>query len=48
MPGQAELPGGDALAACARGLSFVPQERNVFAALTVKDNLELGLGHAEW
>lgn len=40
--GGSELPGGDALAACAHGLSFVPQERNVFAALTVKDNLELG------
>lgn len=40
--GGSELPGGDALAACAHGLSFVPQERNVFAALTVKDNLEIG------
>src|SRR5438477_4535468 len=40
--GDSGLPGGDALAACAHGLSFVPQERNVFAALTVKDNLELG------
>jgi branched-chain amino acid transport system ATP-binding protein len=40
--GDQPLPGGDALAACAGGLSFVPQERNVFAALTVKDNLELG------
>ena len=36
------LPGGDALAACDAGLSFVPQERNVFAALSVRDNLELG------
>ncbi len=40
--GDTELRGGDALAACACGLSFVPQERNVFAALSVKDNLELG------
>lgn len=40
--GGSELPGGDALVACAHGLSFVPQERNVFAALTVKDNLEIG------
>jgi branched-chain amino acid transport system ATP-binding protein len=36
------LPSGDALAACAGGMSFVPQERNVFASLTVRDNLELG------
>lgn len=40
--GDQELHGGDALAACAHGLSFVPQERNVFASLSVKDNLELG------
>jgi branched-chain amino acid transport system ATP-binding protein len=40
--GDSTLQGGDALAACASGLSFVPQERNVFAALSVKDNLELG------
>ena len=25
-----------------RGLSYVPQERNVFSALTVKENLEMG------
>lgn len=36
------LPGGDALNACEAGMSFVPQERNVFGALTVRDNLELG------
>lgn len=40
--GAQTLPGGDALIACDAGLSFVPQERNVFAALTVRDNLELG------
>lgn len=40
--GEEALPGGDAMAACAGGLSFVPQERNVFASLSVRDNLELG------
>jgi len=40
--GTQALPGGDALSACEAGLSFVPQERNVFAALSVRDNLELG------
>lgn len=40
--GMQTLPGGDALTACDAGLSFVPQERNVFAALSVRDNLELG------
>jgi branched-chain amino acid transport system ATP-binding protein len=40
--GTLSLPGGDALAACDAGLSFVPQERNVFAALSVRDNLQLG------
>ncbi|HTH78078.1 MAG TPA: ABC transporter ATP-binding protein [Ramlibacter sp.] len=37
-----ELPAGNAQAACTRGLSFVPQERNVFATLSVRDNLLLG------
>ena len=36
------LPPGDAHAACDRGVSFVPQERNVFAGLSVQENLEMG------
>ena len=32
----AALPPGDALAACERGVSFVPQERNVFGGLSVQ------------
>jgi ABC-type branched-subunit amino acid transport system ATPase component len=40
--GAQSLPGGDALKACDAGMSFVPQEKNVFAALTVRDNLQLG------
>ena len=36
------LPAGDAPAACRAGLGFVPQERNVFASMTVRENLELG------
>ena len=38
----AALPPGDALAACERGVSFVPQERNVFGGLSVQENLEMG------
>jgi branched-chain amino acid transport system ATP-binding protein len=38
----AALPPGDAHAACNRGVSFVPQERNVFAGLSVRENLEMG------
>lgn len=38
----AALPPGDARSACDRGLSFVPQERNVFASLSVQENLEMG------
>lgn len=33
---------GNAQMACAAGLSFVPQERNVFPTLTVRENLEMG------
>ncbi len=33
---------GDPHAACEHGLSFVPQERNVFQTLTVRENLEMG------
>ncbi|GGC75564.1 ABC transporter ATP-binding protein [Undibacterium terreum] len=33
---------GDAAAACKSGLSFVPQEKNVFQNLTVLENLEIG------
>lgn len=45
--GQVALDGrilgtGNAQDACMRGLSFVPQERNVFQSLTVKENLEMG------
>lgn len=40
--GDANLPGGNAQRAMASGLGFVPQERNVFAALTVYENLEMG------
>ena len=36
------LEPGNAQAACERGLSFVPQERNVFQSLTVRENLEMG------
>jgi ABC-type branched-subunit amino acid transport system ATPase component len=36
------LPAGDARAACERGVSFVPQERNVFGSLSVQENLEMG------
>lgn len=36
------LKPGNALAACEHGLSFVPQERNVFQSLTVRENLEMG------
>ena len=32
----------DALAACEHGVSFVPQERNVFGSLSVQENLEMG------
>ncbi|MBR1147182.1 ABC transporter ATP-binding protein [Bradyrhizobium sp. AUGA SZCCT0431] len=38
----AALPPGDALAACEHGVSFVPQERNVFGGLSVQENLEMG------
>ena len=36
------LLSGSAQEACAQGLSFVPQERNVFQSLTVRENLEMG------
>jgi len=36
------LPLGNAQLACSRGMSFVPQERNVFQNLTVRENLEMG------
>lgn len=36
------MPAGDAPTACRAGLGFVPQERNVFANMTVRENLELG------
>lgn len=36
------LPPGNAQAACKGGMSFVPQERNVFASLTIRENLEMG------
>ena len=38
----AALKPGDPHAACEHGLSFVPQERNVFQSLTVRENLEMG------
>ena len=38
----AALKLGDPHAACEHGLSFVPQERNVFQSLTVRENLEMG------
>lgn len=40
--GTRPLVGGDAQLACRSGLSFVPQERNVFAQLSVLENLEMG------
>jgi branched-chain amino acid transport system ATP-binding protein len=45
--GQVDIDGrhllpGNAQDACERGLSFVPQERNVFQSLTVRENLEMG------
>jgi len=36
------LPAGNAHAACERGVSFVPQERNVFGSLSVQENLGMG------
>jgi len=36
------LGAGNAQDACEHGMSFVPQERNVFQSLTVKENLEMG------
>jgi branched-chain amino acid transport system ATP-binding protein len=36
------LPAGNAQLAAGRGLGFVPQERNVFGALSVRENLEMG------
>ena len=36
------LPLGNAQTACGKGMSFVPQERNVFQSLTVRENLEMG------
>lgn len=36
------MPLGNAQIACSKGMSFVPQERNVFASLTVRENLEMG------
>ena len=41
VDGQRLAP-GDASCACERGVSFVPQEFNVFANLSVKENLEMG------
>jgi len=38
----AALKPGDPHVACEHGLSFVPQERNVFQSLTVRENLEMG------
>ena len=40
--GGVPLPCGDPQAIAARGVVFVPQERNVFATLTVRENLEIG------
>ncbi len=40
--GERPLPPGNAQYACAHGLSFVPQERNVFQSLTIRENLEMG------
>jgi branched-chain amino acid transport system ATP-binding protein len=39
---RAALPLGNAQMACSKGMSFVPQERNVFSSLTVRENLEMG------
>lgn len=36
------LEPGDAGDACDQGLALVPQEHNVFSALTVRENLEMG------
>ncbi|SFB77597.1 branched-chain amino acid transport system ATP-binding protein/neutral amino acid transport system ATP-binding protein [Bosea sp. CRIB-10] len=41
LQGKALQP-GNAQAACKSGMSFVPQERNVFASLTIRENLEMG------
>ena len=38
----AALPAGDPQGIAALGLSFVPQERNVFATMSVRENLEIG------
>jgi branched-chain amino acid transport system ATP-binding protein len=41
MNGRQLVP-GSAQDACEQGLSLVPQERNVFQSLTVRENLEMG------
>jgi branched-chain amino acid transport system ATP-binding protein/neutral amino acid transport system ATP-binding protein len=38
----AEIHGLDARAIAARGVAFVPQEQNIFASLSVHENLEMG------
>lgn len=40
--GDASVRPGDSLSAIAAGLGFVPQEANVFASMSVRENLELG------
>lgn len=40
--GEYTMAAGDAQLACRSGMSFVPQERNVFGNLTVMENLEMG------
>ncbi len=41
MLGGTDVSGLDALGRSRRGIGFVPQERNVFATMTVADNLEI-------
>jgi len=38
----AEIAGAEPFRACRAGLGYVPEERRVFAALTVEENLEVG------
>jgi ABC-type branched-subunit amino acid transport system ATPase component len=40
--GQTTLPSGDPQGIARAGVGFVPQEKNVFATMTVRENLELG------
>src|SRR6201991_2685587 len=42
LPGDRDIAGMGAPEISRLGLSFVPQERNVFGAMTIAENLEMG------